>query len=63
MKVTVKEKEEVIEYPCLMRGVSSGIIVLMIGDRQGVDLSKSHYSDTWKMEKFEKFEGEITLKN
>ena len=71
MKVVVNsKKEEVeIEYPCLMEGTGSGVIVLFESKEIGVALndvygySIGHHSSSWCMSSFTPFEGSITLSN
>ena len=77
IEVNVKEKEktvEKIEFPVLMKSLNSGIIVLFISETIGVCVDKGDsnkyiglYSDSWiectSQKNWEKFEGEITLKN
>ena len=66
----VKEGKKVgTEFPKLMKSESSGLIVLFEKHKHGVTVRKNddwrvgHVSDTWHMDNFEDFTGEITLKN
>ena len=77
IEVNVKEKEktvEKIEFPVLMKSLNNGIIVLFTSETIGVCVDKGDsknyiglYSDSWiectSQKNWEKFEGEITLKN
>ena len=77
IEVNVKEKEktvEKIEFPVLMKSLNSGIIVLFTSETIGVCVDKGYstrhtglYSDSWiectSQKNWEKYEGEITLKN
>lgn len=71
MKVEVKEKEvNDSKFPCLMKCKVYNIIVLFISDKCGtclIDESGSnkigYFSERWDMDLFNKFDGEITLKN
>ena len=64
-------KDNGLEYPALMIGAVSGVVVLMRGYARGTVVHKSgstvhdigEYSSTWSMESFEPFTGTITLSN
>jgi hypothetical protein len=68
-KVELKKRED-IQYPVIMIGKLTGVVVLFIEDRVGYVLhtgesgnSCGYYSDGWLQNEFKKFEGEITLSN
>ena len=71
MKVEVKEKEvNGYEYPLLMKCEKYGIVVLFISDKCGTciidnsgDSEVGYFSERWDIDLFNKFHGEITLKN
>jgi hypothetical protein len=71
MKVEVKEKEkkQEIKFPCLMIS-SCGSIVLFSEQNEGTLLLDNkgvygiaYYDDSWIMDKFKPFHGQITLSN
>lgn len=67
MKITVKQQQKPIKYPCLMK--SDELIVFFIKKGKGVVLAEDDiyntgdYEDDFSMKYFEPFDGEITLKN
>ena len=70
MKVEVKDKVSEIKYPCLMIYRKFNLIVLFDEEKCGTCINKGssndvlgEYETTYKMELFELFDGEITLKN
>ena len=69
MKVLIEENDD-IKYPCLMRNMYNGRIVLFSKDRVGVvlysgssPLPVGYYSDSWEMHIFEPFKGRLILEN
>ncbi len=67
MKVTVREKNAVKEYPYIGITLENTVVLFTIF-KTGVCLSSNawsvgKYSDTWQEENFKPFEGEIVLSN
>ncbi len=61
IKIEVKQIQS-IKYPCLMKAID-GKIVLFYADGCGISLKDGYQSDNWPMQCFDKFTGEITLRN
>ena len=70
MNVEVKERKigKGIKYPCLMV-YPDGLLVLFCKESCGTVISRDdtyhigEYDENWDMDKFEPFDGEVTLKN
>ena len=77
IEVNLKEEEKTVEkidFPVLMKSLNNGIIVLFTSETKGVCIDKGNsnnyiglYADSWRectsKKNWEKYEGEITLKN
>jgi len=65
MKITIEEKQDESEYPCLKE--SDGLMVLFTDKKTGIVLRRhgsfnvGYYSYQWVEEKFKPFEGKITI--
>ena len=66
---SAKKAEEKIKFPCLMQLIDASFVVLFKSEDEGVIIvpDDNHYvgdhSVMWDIEKFQPFEGEITLSN
>lgn len=71
MKVEINETKSQgeVKYPCIMKGVITGAIVLFIDECEGMALNDTqnyrigHFSKNWSMIHFAPFNGSITLSN
>ena len=71
MKSTIEHapKKPAITYPCLMISAMNGSVVLFTAGSKGTCVHAGggdylgRYSDIWKMDCFEPFNGTITLSN
>lgn len=71
MKVNLEKEEEEkyeLHFPCLLEGINSGIVVLMIQPEYGTVLKGSTFPTgsiihNWDMTCFKPFKGKITLEN
>ena len=69
-QISPKPKEQV-KYPCLMKSLISGNILLFIANRTGyvvyIDPRSSanfwQYSNDWDMNNFEPYSGDVILSN
>lgn len=68
-KIVDKEIEKKSEYPCLMKSINNGYVVLFTGHSNGIVVFSSfnypigHKSSCWDMTCFTFFNGTIELSN
>ena len=69
--VNIKEEKvslEDIKYPCLMKSVVSGSIMLFTKHGEGIVIKSSHneegeFDKDWCMDSFKLFKGSVTIEN
>lgn len=71
IKVTENNKKfDEVDYPCLMVGEETGVIVLFDKAKRGIVVKPvdrkfkiGFYCETWEMDLFTPYQGSITLEN